>query len=99
MIDSKLRIDRLAKEINDPSCGVILMDVVLGHGATSTPGEELSVAISESSKPIFISLIGTTLDPQNFERQKAILAQAGARVFLSNAYATHAALDALGVPR
>lgn len=99
MIDSKLRTERLAKEINDPSCGVILMDVVLGHGATSTPGEELSATISESSKPIFISLIGTTLDPQNFERQKAILAQAGAKVFLSNAYATHAALDALGVPR
>ena len=99
MIDSKLRIERLAKEINDPSCGVILMDVGLGHGATSTPGEELSATISESSKPIFISLIGTTLDPQNFERQKAILAQAGAKVFLSNAYATHAALDALGVPR
>lgn len=75
------------------------MDVVLGHGATSTPGEELSATISDSSKPIFISLIGTTLDPQNFERQKAILAQAGAKVFLSNAYATHAALDALGVPR
>ena len=99
MIDSKLRVERLAKEISDPSCGVILMDVVLGHGATSTPGEELSATISESSKPIFISLIGTTLDPQNYERQRALLTQAGARVFLSNAYATHAALDELGVPR
>jgi len=99
MIDSKLRIERLAKEIADPACGVILLDVVLGHGATATPGEELAATISTSTKPIYISLIGTTLDPQNFDRQKALLTKAGASVFMSNAYATHAALDALGVLR
>jgi len=99
MIDSKLRVERLAREIKDPSCGVILMDVVLGHGASPTPAEELAATISASTKPIFLSLIGTTLDPQNFERQKALLTEAGAKVFLSNAYATHAALDAIGVPR
>lgn len=99
MIDSKLRIERLAKEIADPACGVILLDVVLGHGATATPGEELAATISTSTKPIYISLIGTTLDPQNFDRQRSILTEAGASVFMSNAYATHAALDALGVSR
>ena len=99
MIDSKLRAERLTKEIADPSCGVILLDVVLGHGASATPGEELASTIATSKKPIFISLIGTTLDPQNYDRQRALLTQAGAHVFLSNAHATHAALDALGVTR
>lgn len=99
MIDSKLRIERLAKEIVDPTCGIILLDVVLGHGATATPGEELAATISTSTKPIYISLIGTTLDPQNYDRQRALLTEAGASVFMSNAYATHAALDALGFLR
>jgi len=99
MIDSKLRVERLTKEIADPSCGALLLDVVLGHGASATPGEELASVISTSKNPIFISLIGTTLDPQNYDRQRALLAHAGAHVFMSNARATHAALDALGVTR
>lgn len=99
MIDSKLRVERLTKEIADPSCGVILLDVVLGHGASATPGEELASTIATSKKPIIISLIGTTLDPQNYDRQRALLTHAGAHVFLSNAHATHAALNVLGVTR
>src|SRR4029077_12741542 len=33
MIDPSLRLERLAEVAADPSTGVILLDVVLGHGA------------------------------------------------------------------
>ncbi len=37
MIDTGPRLERLAAEAADPECGVILLDVVLGHGAHPDP--------------------------------------------------------------
>ena len=45
MIDQRLRLDRLAAEAADPATAVILLDVVLGHGAHPDPAAELAPAI------------------------------------------------------
>ena len=38
MIDPTLRTERIAAEAADPTCGVLLLDLVLGHGAHPDPG-------------------------------------------------------------
>ena len=97
MIDSTLRIERLRKEIADPNCGVIIMDVVLGHGADPDPAAALAPAISEAYSlrqlPVIISLIGSSGDPQGLVRQATLLSQAGAYVTVSNAAAVRAAIS------
>ena len=45
MIDQRLRIDRIAAEAADPTCSVLLLDVVLGHGAHPDPAAELAPAL------------------------------------------------------
>ena len=45
MIDPTLRMERIAAEAADPSCGVLLLDLVLGFGAHQDPAGELAAAI------------------------------------------------------
>jgi FdrA protein len=108
MIDSTLRIERLAVEAADLSCGVLLLDVVLGHGAHPDPASELGPAIRAALSTatadgrrldVVIALIGTSGDPQGLARQAAALGAAGAEVHLSNAAAARAAVGLLGVSR
>src|SRR5262249_52329301 len=46
MIDQTLRLERLAAGASDPATAVILLDVVLGHGAHPDPASELGPAIA-----------------------------------------------------
>ena len=46
MIDQRTRIDRMAAEAADPTCSVLLLDVVLGHAANPDPAAELAPAIA-----------------------------------------------------
>ncbi len=102
MIDQSLRLDRLAAEADDPATGVILLDVVLGHGAHPDPAAELSPAIAAARArcgvPVVASLIGAGSDPQGLSRQAAALQSAGARVFVSNAAAARFACQAIAGP-
>ena len=98
MIDSTLRIERLQKEMADPSCGVIIMDVVLGYGADSDPAPALASAISQANilgqkTPVIISLIGSSGDPQGLNRQAELLSRVGAFVTVSNATAVNIAIS------
>ena len=98
MIDGSIRIERLLREIADPTTGVILLDVVLGLGATPDPAAELRAALEGAAAagvPVVVSLIGTKDDPQGLGKQAEGLSRAGAWVFLSNAEATLAALGLL----
>jgi FdrA protein len=98
MIDGSIRVDRLRAEITDPGCGVLLLDVVLGHAAATDPAAELGPAISEATAagvPVVVSLVGTKDDPQGLDAQAGALNQAGAWVFHSNAEAARTALDLL----
>ena len=99
MIDPSLREQRLALEAADPTTGVLLLDVVLGHGAHPDPATTLGPAIRRARAargvPVVVSLVGTAGDPQGLDRQGTALAAAGAHVHLSNADATRHALALL----
>jgi FdrA protein len=102
MIDSTLRVERMAEEARDPDCGVLLLDVVLGHGAHPDPAGDLVPAIKDARATaaadgrelaVVIALIGTAGDPQGLERQAEALRDAGASVHLSNAHAARKAVE------
>lgn len=99
MIDQRLRLERLAAEAADPATAVIMLDVVLGHGAHTDPASELAPTIAEavqaraSDLAVVVSLIGTRSDPQGLGSQASALAAAGAHVFTSNAQAARFARD------
>jgi FdrA protein len=96
MIDPTLRLERLAEVAADGSTGVVLMDVVLGHGAEDDPAGSLAPAIDGIRPPVVVTVVGTSHDPQGLDRQATALAEAGAEVHLSNAGATRRALEILG---
>ncbi|QIM21570.1 FdrA family protein [Phycicoccus sp. HDW14] len=108
MIDPTLRTARIATEAADPTCGVLLVDLVLGHGAHPDPAGELADAVRAAratahadgrALPVVVSLSGTDADPQGRARCADALAAAGASVFLSNAAAARHAVAALGATR
>jgi FdrA protein len=96
MIDSSLRMAWLARQAADPDVRVLLLDVVLGHGAHPDPAADLATAIADfraegaragRDLAVVVSLCGTAGDPQGLDRQAEALAAAGAAVFASNAEA------------
>jgi FdrA protein len=102
MIDPSLREERLLREADDSRVGVVLLDVVLGHGSHADPAATLAPTIEEALRrgadhglAVVVSLTGTKGDPQGLERQATALAAAGAYVHLSNAEATRHALSLL----
>jgi FdrA protein len=108
MIDPTLRLDHLGRAAQDSSTAVVLMDVVLGHGAESDPAAGLAPAVREAKEaartagrdlPVVIACVGTESDPQQLSRQASALADAGAEVFLSNAQATRRAIELTGGSR
>ena len=105
MIDGTLRVQRIADEAADPSCGVLLLDVVLGHGAHPDPAVELAPAIAAAHTraaadgrdlAVVVALVGTAGDPQGLERQAVGLRDAGASVHLSHAAAARKAVELVG---
>jgi FdrA protein len=99
MIDQSLRLERLAAEAAGPATAVILLDVVLGHGAHPDPAAELGPAIAaareRSGAAVVVSLIGAGADPQDPARQARELQTAGAHVFAANAEAARFACAAM----
>jgi FdrA protein len=99
MIDPTIRLDHLSRVADDPRTGVVLLDVVLGHGAEPDPAAALAPVIRDvvaKGVPVVVCCVGTTGDPQGLDAQRSALADAGAEVHLSNARATRRALDLLG---
>ncbi len=96
MIDPSLRLERLAEVAADPATAVILVDVVLGHGAEDDPAAALAPVLAGVRPPVVVAVVGTEHDPQDRDRQVAALVAAGAEVHLSNAGATRRALVLLG---
>ncbi|MGH1562087.1 FdrA family protein [Mumia sp. DW29H23] len=101
MIDPTLRLAALERAADDPATAVVLLDVVLGHGAEPDPGGALAPAIAAARRaaadqgrtlPVVVTLVGTTADPQGLDNQAEVLAAAGAYVFTSNAEATRHAV-------
>jgi len=104
MIDPTLRLEHLARVAADEETAVILLDVVLGHGAQDDPAADLVPAIKAAREvrgvPVVVACVGTRADQQGLARQAEALAAAGAEVHLSNAAATRRAVAlATGGPR
>ncbi|HEX2705874.1 MAG TPA: hypothetical protein VHM65_08950, partial [Candidatus Lustribacter sp.] len=102
MIDPLLRLERIATEAADPTCGVLLLDLVLGFGSHPDPAPDLAAAIRRAREvaaaagrelPVVVSLIGVEADPQGLTACATALNAAGASVFLSNAAATRHAVS------
>jgi len=96
MMDNELRIRRLLQEAEDPSVAVVVLDVVLGHGAHPDPAGELAPAIAEARDRAtkrgrylhtVAVLVGTDADPQDFDSQWEQLETAGASVVTNHAEA------------
>lgn len=98
MIDQRLKTEHLAAAAADAETAVILLDVVLGHGAQPDPAGELAPAIAGAAAhgvPVVVSLCGSRNDPQDRDRQARLLHEAGASVWLSNAAAARTAVEAV----
>lgn len=100
MIDNDLRIRRLHQEAQDPSTGVILLDLVLGYGAHPDPAAELAPAVLKAHQSaqqqgreliVITAITGTNRDPQGLSRQSQMMEQAGAILCESNAAAAYLA--------
>jgi FdrA protein len=96
MIDPSLRLEHLGRVAADRRTRVILVDVVLGHGAEPDPAAALAPALAGVRVPVVVTVVGTAHDPQGLGRQVDALVAAGAEVHLSNAGATRRALELLG---
>ena len=86
MINPSLQADFIKKQIADPQVGVVLFDVVLGHGSHDSPAEALARAVMDSRtvNNAFVavaSVVGASGDPQDLMYQREILADAGVIVF------------------
>ncbi len=97
MIDPTLRLEHLARAAADPETAVLLLDLVLGHGAEPDPAALLAPAVREAraerAVPVVVACVGTAADPQGLSRQAEALAEAGAEVYLSNAEAARRAIE------
>ena len=106
MIDPSLRLERIAAEAEDPTCGVLLLDLVLGYGAHPDPAAELADAIRAAratARPRRPRAAGRRLadrrrgrpaGPRPLRRPRC--SRPAPRCFLSNAQATRHALSLLG---
>ncbi|MEO6943087.1 MAG: hypothetical protein ABI053_00060 [Lacisediminihabitans sp.] len=96
MIDPEARADKIVAAGSDSSVGIILLDVVLGYGASADPASPVAVAVekaramaaSDGRKLEFVaSVCGTSADPQGIERQRSILRTSGIILAETNASA------------
>jgi FdrA protein len=95
MIDPTLRLEHLSRAAADADTAVLLLDVVLGHGAEPDPAALLAPALAGVRQPVVVAVVGTAADPQGLDGQVQRLADAGAEVHLSNAGATRRAVALL----
>ncbi len=85
MIDPSLRNDMIKALADDPSVGVLLLDIVLGYGGHLDPAGEAAGAVAAlraargDAAPIVViaTLTGTAEDPQDRANQAAKLEEAG----------------------
>ncbi|MEV4188100.1 FdrA family protein, partial [Streptosporangium canum] len=99
MIDPTLRLEALAEV---PPGDVVLLDVVLGHGADPDPSARLAPGIAAAvarGVPVVVALIGSEGDPQGLNAQAEAVRAAGAAVFTSNAQAARHAAGLLASAR
>jgi FdrA protein len=101
MIDPGLRNEHLVRAAADRAVGVIVVDIVLGHGAHPDPAGDLSPLIEVARRrredlTVIASVCGTADDPQGLQDQRNGLRSAGALVTQNAAHAARLAVAAGG---
>lgn len=105
MIDPTKRAECMREACDDPSTGVILLDVVLGYGSHEDMAGALLPAIKdlqkkaadENRKLFFLATVcGTRSDFQNYDEQVRKLKEANVYVCESNKIAVEAAIKMIG---
>jgi len=94
MVDPELRLAMLRDEAR--GAGLVLLDVVLGHGAHADPAGALAGTLAElaEDRPVIAHVCGTPDDPQDARRQEQTLRDAGVLVAPTNAAAARLAAGA-----
>lgn len=97
MIEFGYRMERIRSEAKKAETAVILLDLVIGYGSHMDPLTPLLPVIEEFNKatdPVFVlSITGTAQDPQNLEKIKTTLKNAGVWIAKSNAQAAAIACE------
>jgi FdrA protein len=101
MIEPAVRDRPLLDALADREVGVILLDIVLGHGGHPDPAGHLASVLAgrPDRPPILASVTGTDGDPQSRSAQVRKLIDAGVLVADSNADAAELAIAAIGGQR
>jgi FdrA protein len=98
MIDPEGRVEMVRELADDPHVAVIVLDVVLGHGAHLDPAGMLAPAcapLRDTNGPQVVAyVLGTDRDPQGYSDQVATLVDAGCVVTQT---AARAALTAAAI--
>ena len=103
MIVPAVRGDALVQSLAEPDAAVILLDVVIGHGAHGDPAGAVAVVVADAAASavahapgersvVVASVSGTEADPQVHSAQVSRLEAAGVIVAPSNARAAEIAL-------
>lgn len=105
MIDPSVRVQYMEKAMEDKSTSVILFDLVLGYGSHEDMASALAPSIeklktqakAENRNIHFVTTVcGTNKDPQNYEKQKKTMEEAGVIVCDTNNMAVEKALSLIG---
>jgi succinyl-CoA synthetase alpha subunit len=103
MIDPAVRAPWLAAALDDPASALVVVDVVLGHGASPDPAGAVARAVAAASAPppVLAFVVGTPQDPQGLDAQVRTLRRAGVTVLDSSTTTaeTVAAVLTPGSPR
>ncbi|MFM9370719.1 transcriptional regulator [Streptomyces sp. Da 82-17] len=99
MIDPTVRAAHLRAALRDPRTAVVVLDVVLGHGAGADPvgplAAELERAPGRERPHVVAFTVGTDRDPQGASEQRDRLRRAGALLAPNSTDAAHAAVALL----
>jgi FdrA protein len=94
MIDPAARKEIMQAEAFGPDIAAVLLDVVIGYGSHPDPAGEIAGTCADivaSGAAVICYVLGARADRQGFDRQRAILAEAGAVVTASAAQAARVA--------
>ncbi len=96
MLDPTVRNELMANSLAAPEVAVVLIDLVIGHGAHEDPAGSIAdalAAVGSHTAWVVASVCGTEADPQVFSRQVEKLEEAGVIAASSNAQAAWLALQ------
>lgn len=95
MIDAEARLGPLREHGADPQVAVIILDVVLGHGAHEDPAgvlaPECRALMARGGPQVVAYVLGTDADPQSLTAQRRRMAEAGCIVTETSARASRVA--------